>query len=153
MVLDIPPPLTVSVADRWVDDELLEAVTVIVPLEESEDGEMVSHDSEPELLLTFQLTFDVTVTGFDSPEWIKLKEDGETSKLGAFCVTLIVCGITPGRLLSTVMVADRSDDDVLVAAVTVIVPLFVPDDGDTVSHEALLLTDQLILDEIVNDFG
>ena len=92
MVLDIPPPLTVSVAVRCVDDELLEAVTFIVPLEEPEDEEMVSHDSEP---VTFQLTFDVTVTGFDSPEWIKLKEDGETVKLGASCVTLIVCGETP----------------------------------------------------------
>jgi len=48
------------------------------------------------------------------------------------------------------MVAVRSETDVLAVALTVIVPLFDPEDGDTVSQEEALLTAvQLVLEVTV----
>ena len=48
----------------------------------------------------------------------------------------------------TVVIVARSEDDVLDAAVTVIVPLLEPEEGETVIHEAEpLLTVQLVLEE------
>ena len=49
-----------------------------------------------------------------------------------------------------VMVPLRDDEPELAEALTVTEPLFEPEAGDTVSHDALLLTDQLTLEEIVN---
>jgi len=52
-----------------------------------------------------------------------------------------------------VIVAVLWDVDEFVAAVTVIVPLLEPEEGETVIHEAVpLLTVQLVLEEIVKDF-
>ena len=122
------------------------ADTVMVPLLEPEEGDTVSHEAEP--LLTVQLVLEVTEKVFCSLEDEKLSEDGDTDKLGASCVTLIVRVIPPPL---TVMFAVRCE--VVAVAVTVIVPLFEPEAGETVSQdEALLLTLQLILDEIVNCF-
>ena len=67
------------------------------------------------------------------------------------CVTLIVCVVTPVPL--TVIDAVSGLVVVLAAAVTVIVPLLLPDAGDTVSQDALpLSTVQFVLEVILNVF-
>jgi len=67
------------------------------------------------------------------------------------CVTVMVLAVTPVPLI--VMVAVRAFAAVLAEAVTVTVPLFEPETGETVSHVgALLLTVQFVLDVIVNVF-
>ena len=78
MLRVIPPPLTVIVANRSDIDVLTSAVTVIVPLLESESGETVSQDAEP--LLTVQLVFEEMVNVFDSLDDEKLSEVVETVK-------------------------------------------------------------------------
>ena len=52
----------------------------------------------------------------------------------------------------TVIVAVRGNADGLASAVTVIVPVFVPDDAERVSHVAVpMLTVQFVLDVTVNE--
>ena len=65
----------------------------------------------------------------------------------AACVTLMVCDTAPVPL--TVTVAVRCVVPVLLVAVRATVPLFIPETGETVSHEALLLTVQFVLDVMV----
>ena len=69
----------------------------------------------------------------------------------AACVTLIICGSTPG--LFTVMVATRSLVVVLMAAVADNMPSPFPEAGVTVSHVALLLAVQLRLVAMVHVFS
>ena len=64
-----------------------------------------------------------------------------------YCLIVMV-RVIPSPL--TVMVAVRSDVEVLAGAVTVIVPLSEPEDGKTVSHVASQLTSQLVLEVMVN---
>ena len=146
----MPPPVTVMVAARWEVDVLTVAVTFIVALFEPEEGNTVSHVAVS--LLTFQFVLDRILNVLCWPDDVKLKEDSDTFSVTAVpaCVTLMVC-VLP--LPVTVMIAVRSELDVLVAAVTMIVPLLEPEDGDTVNQdEAPLLTLQLMFDVIVNDF-
>jgi hypothetical protein len=49
----------------------------------------------------------------------------------------------------TVMVASRADVDGFASALTVIVPFIEPETGETVNHDALLLTVQLALEVMV----
>ena len=84
---------------------------------------------------------------------IKLSVVADNIKLGLAalpdCVTLMVCTVTPVPL--TVIVAVRCVVPVLAAAVTVTVPLFVPEDGETVSHVSLLPTVQFVFEVMLND--
>ena len=64
------------------------------------------------------------------------------------CVTLIVRVIPPPLM---VMVAVRELNDEFSVAVTVIVPLFEPEEDDNESHEELTLTVQLTLALMEND--
>jgi len=135
------------VAVRWDDDELEEAVTVTIPLLEPDSGDTVSHVAA--LLLTVQLILEATVNVFCSPDARNSRDVSDTVKTGAtpICVTLMVCELTPCTLLLTVMVAVREAVIVLAVAVTVIMPLFVPEEDDTVSQdEASLPTVHLSLE-------
>ena len=142
-----PPPLTVIVADRSEVDVFSSAVTVTVPSFKPEAGETVSHVAEP--ALTDQLVFEVMVKVFCSPEDEKLSDKGETVKYEASCVTLMVFVIPPPL---TDMVVSRLFSDELLVAVTVIVPSLDPEGGEIDSHDEVLLTIQLVFEEIVNDF-
>jgi len=129
-----------------------EAVTVTVPLFEPETGETVSHVGS--LLLTVQDVLEVIVNVCCCPSAAKFKVFGDTVRVGfvvpATCVTLIVRVVTPVPFIVTM--AFRAVLYGFAAAVTVTVPLFAPEAGETVSHVgSLLLTVQAVLDEIVND--
>ena len=87
-------------------------------------------------------------------EFAKLKEDVDTVRVGVgdvaptACVTLMVLEATPVPLMVIVVV--RCVVPVLAPVVTVTVPLLEPEAGETVHQFALLLTVQLVLEEIVN---
>ena len=142
-----PVALTVTITVRSLVVVLAAAVKVTVPSPLPEAGDTVNHTA---LLLTVQLVLDVTVHVFCSPPAIKLNDDGETIRVGAACVTLMVCEVTPVPL--TVTVAVRWLAVVLAAAVKVTVPSPLPEAGAIVSHAALLLTVQLVLDVTVHVF-
>ena len=156
MVRVNPPPLTVMVAVRTDVDVLAVAVTVTVtatvPSLEPTVGETVSQDS---LLEIDQFVLDVMVNGFCSPAVINLNESVETVKevgISAACVAVMVCSATPDTLLLTVIVAVRESVFVLATTVADTVSLFDPDDEETVSHEASLLTVHLSLEVMENVF-
>ena len=149
MVCVISPPATVIVAVRWEVEVLAEAVTVIVASSEPLVGETVSHDDASPA--TVQFVFDEMENVRSSPEAAKLNEVTDTvrDEATSACVTFIVCVIPPP---ATVIVAVRWEVEVFAAAVTVTVALLEPLVGETVSHDALLLIAQLVLDEMLNVF-
>ena len=73
----------------------------------------------------------------------------DPENVASACVMLTVCGVTP--VPATVTVVVRGLVPVLAAAVTVTVPLLLPEAGDIVAHESLLLTVQSVLAVIIND--
>ena len=144
-----PLPVTPTIPPRVDADGLAAAVRVTVPLFKPEDGVTVS---QVRLLLTDQLVFDVTLNVLFSPTATKFSADSDKLKVAATpaCVIAMVCGVNPVPL--TVIVAVRGNADGLASAVTVIVPVFVPDDAERVSHVAVpLLTVQFVLDVTVNE--
>ena len=144
----ISAPLTVIVAVRCEAEVLAVFATVIVALFDPDDGETVSHVSE---LCTVQLILDEMVNVLFPAADVKLNEPVDKDKDGtkASCVTSTVRVTSPPL---TVIVAVRGDVNVLAAAVTVIVPLFLPEVGETVSHVSALCTSQLMSDSMLNDF-
>ena len=85
---------------------------------------------------------------------VKLSEVADTVKVGLSvapgCVTLMVRGVMPVPL--TVIVAVRCVVPVLVEAMTVTVPLFAPEDGETVNHVgASCATVQFVFEVILNN--
>ena len=85
---------------------------------------------------------------FVSPAARKFDEKGEAYKTGAaFCVTLIVFEVTFVPLM--VIVAVREVFCLFSVGVTFTIPLFEPEDGETLSQDALLLTVQFVFDVIL----
>ena len=147
---DTPDPLTVTVAVREEAPVLAAAVMVTVPLFEPLAGETVSHEAS---LPTSQLVFELMLNDCCSPAAEKSRDVTDTVRAGvaaaASCVMLIVFDDTPVPLTTTVVVLWVAP--VLTAAVNLTVPSLAPDDGETVSHEALLRTFQLMLALTVRD--
>ena len=124
------------------------AVTVTVPLFVPEVGETVSQEAEP--LLTVQLVLEETVKVFCSPENKKLNEDDDKVNSFSPCVMLMSRDIPPPL---TVMVASRLVSDELLVDVTVIVPLFEPEEEESVNQVApFRVMLQLMLEVMVNAF-
>ena len=143
-----PVALTVIVAVLCVTLGLAAAVNVTVPLLAPVAGETVNQVS---LLPTVQFVLEVMLNDCCPETEEKLSAFGDTVSVGVApaCVTLMVCAVTPVPL--TVIVAVRCVVPVLAAAVTVTVPLFVPVDGETVSHVSLLPTVQFVFEVMLND--
>ena len=99
------------------------------------------------------MMFELTVNVLGESVAEKLNEVDDTCKVGFIpdCVTLTVRGVRSWVLTETV--PERCSVLVWAAAVTEIVPLFVPDVGLTVSQSAFLLTVQVVLEATVNSFG
>jgi hypothetical protein len=139
-----PPPLTVMVAVRSDVEGLAAALTLTVPSPEPEAGETVNQVA---LLRTVQLVLELTENVSSSPPDTKKSEFEDTLKGPLDCVTLIFALKLPPLM---VMVAVRSHAEELAAALTLTVPLPLPEAGETVNQLASLLTVQLALNWIVN---
>ena len=88
---------------------------------------------------------------FCSPKDEKNSAVVDNSKIGAgaYCVTFMVCAVTPVPLTAKIPV--RGETPVLVDTETVTKPPFAPEVGSTVNQDsALLLTVQLVLEVMVN---
>ena len=126
------------------------AAMVMVLSFEPEVGETVSQDDALLFTLTVQLTLEDMLNVRCPEEAEKLMDSDDTVSLAAAasCDTLIICVISPPL---TVTVAVRCDMVGLTVAVTVIVPSFEPEEGETVSQDlSLLLTVQLTLAVMFN---
>ena len=125
-------PLTVIVAVRCVVPVFAAALTVTVPLFAPEDGEKVSHEGAS--LMTVQFVLEVMLKDCCTASDVKVIVfvDKTNEYTAPVCVTLMVCEVTPVPLM--VIVAVRCIVSALAVAVTVTVPLFAPEDGETVSQ-------------------
>ena len=142
MVRVKPPPLTVIVPLRAEELVFAVTLTVTLPLFDPEAGDTVIHEYEPRV--TVQLTEEVISKYLDCALLLlKISSVGDTSKLIPGCVTVTVLSVTPAALNVTVPVRDEPE---LAGALTVTEPLFEPEVGETVSHEAELLAVQLVFE-------
>ena len=98
-----------------------------------EDGETVSHVGAS--LMIVQLVLEVMLNDCCPASDVKLSEVVDRYKDGEVpsCVTLMVCVITPEQ--TTVIVAVRCVMSLFSVAVTVSVPLFAPEVGETESQD------------------
>jgi hypothetical protein len=141
-----PVAVIVTVAVRSAVSELTVAVKVTAPLFDPEAGLTVSHVPEldtPHPVLAVMLNVAVLL----APALI-VNVAGETDKLGIACVIEIVWVGTPAAV--TVTSAVRATALVLAVTVKVIVPLFDPEAGLTVSHVPELDTLHPVLEVMLN---
>ena len=141
-VREVLPAVTVTVPERDDDPVLALTDTVTLRLPLPEEGDTVIHDAD---LLTDQFVLEVTENDLLPDVFEKLNDEGETDTVdeAAACDTLTVRVRFPAV---TVIVPVREEVEVLADAVILTLPLFEPDDDERVSHDTLLLTDQLTLD-------
>ena len=143
-------PVIVIVAVRADADGLAMAFTVTVLSFEPDSGETVSQ--EVALLLTVQLVLVSIVSDFSSADDEKLMAVSETDNEATNppCFTLTERTMSPPL---TVRVAVRCDLSLFSKAVTLTVPLFEPDNGETLSQEgSLFVTFHFTFDSTVNEF-
>ena len=159
-VRETPPPVTVIVPLLNAVPVFAVAVIVMFPFPVLLDGDTVSHDAA--LLDAVQDTFDVTDTlVLAAADDVGFHVAALSVRFAAFpgCVTAIVREAPPPV---TVIAPLLAAVPVLAVALIVMFPLFVPLDGDTVSHDGALLdavqdtfdvTDTLVLAAADNDGG
>ena len=143
-------PVMVMVAVRYDADVWAAAVTVTALLFEPDDGETVSQEDALLFTFTVQLSLEVMLNDFCSPDTEKLMTEVTTVRNGAAaaCDTLIVCVIS---FPLTLIVAVRCVIVGLAVALTVMSPSFEPEDGETVNQEvSLLLVVQFMFEATVN---
>ena len=147
MVCDKSPAFTVIVVERGDVDVFSDTYTVIVALFEPEDELNVHHVLS---LLIVHEVFEVMVNESepfeDSNAMLVLFNC--TVGLAPACVTAMVCDCSPAL---TVIVALREDVDLFSETLTVIVPLFEPEEVLTVHQSWSLITFQLVLEVIVKE--
>ena len=130
----MPSPVTVTTALRGlVVGFWLAAVTVIEPLPLPDEGDTVNHDW---LLETLQLIFEVTSIVPDDPEADPIdiivgltKRDGPCPSWVTSTVRVMPSPVTVTTAVRGLVVG------FWLAAVTVIEPLLLPLDGDTVNQD------------------
>jgi hypothetical protein len=144
-----PEPAIVTVADLGLVPVFAEfAVTVIVPLFVPETGETLSQLPSS---VIFQIVFDVMLNVPLVPEAAPRETlVGDTFKyVVGSCVTVTVLLATPVPAIVTV--ADLELVPVFAeVAVTVIVPLFEPETGETLSQLPSSVILQVVLEVIAN---
>jgi hypothetical protein len=144
-----PAPTIVTVADLELVPVFAEvAVTVIVPLFVPDTGDSLSHVA---LSVMVHVVFDVILKVPVDPEAGSIVIlVGDTFKYSAAaCVTVTVLLVTPEPAIVTV--ADLELVPVFAeVAVQVIVPLFDPLTGETVSQLALSVILQVVLEVMAN---
>jgi len=144
IVLEILPPDTVIVALLELVEVFAETLTVIEPLLVPEVGVT---DAQPWLLLADHPTFAVMVTPCEPDPEPKLRLPVETSKdaggVAPSCVMVIVSD-NPLPLIVTVVLLELVE--VFACAETLIEPLLLPEEGETLTHPAPLLALQPMLE-------
>ena len=148
MVCDKSPAFTVMVALRESVEVFSETIIMTLPSPEPEDGLSVHHER---LLSAVQFVLEVMVKEFEMLEDSKyiLVMSNCSVALAPACVTVMFCDCSPAF---TVIVAERESMEVFSDTLTVIVPVFEPEEVLTVHQVWLLVTVHAVLEVMVKVF-